>query len=252
MRRPLRSDLLSRVKVQTIRVVPVHLGNVDRVVRQMIAARGMEIWHDEAKTALVTKIKEQIEKVKAAHAQWVDDPSQLPMNLPVFFHRREIGQVIDMINAYVTHSRSRGTRRADNQVMPADVEFIYRPASVLRPRESGTRGPSGSSSVQSSVWSLDDVKSLLGSTTQNWVLFQFLYERRYSRPTEHEIVEVLTAAEKWGKHKEVTKVVSALRKRLERKDLASSGFTRARLTSAWLTTHSSAALITQPGALTNI
>jgi hypothetical protein len=157
--RPLRSDLLSRVKVQTIRVVPVHEGNVERIVQQMVAARCTgnfaERWEDakgEAIDTLVEKFKEQIQRVALRQSAWEAGQSSgsSVVDLPFFGHRREIGQVIDLINAYVEHARKRGARRSNPKVTKFDVEFIYRPSSVLMTANSAvTVATTASSKVDS-------------------------------------------------------------------------------------------------------
>src|SRR5205085_8402554 len=92
-----------------------------------------ERWEDEAINTLVERFKAQIEKINLAQAKWeAGESSGSPLShLPFFGHRREIGQVIDLIQAYVEQARRRGVRRSDQRVTKRDVNFIYRPSSVL-------------------------------------------------------------------------------------------------------------------------
>jgi hypothetical protein len=142
LRKPLRADLLSRVKMQTIRVVPVQggqRGNVERVVKQMVRSREKDasssLWLDEAIKALVAKFEAQIHKVSEAQKHWEagDASGKFLFSYPFFGHRREIGQAIDLINSIVQHSRRRGERRENDKVTAADVNRVFRPAALLVP-----------------------------------------------------------------------------------------------------------------------
>lgn len=230
--RPLRSDLLSRVKVQTIRVVPVHEANVDRIVRQMVAARCTgnvsEHWEDgkgEAIDTLVEKFRLQIQKVVLRQAEWEagESSGKWVVDLPFFGHRREIGQVIDLINAYVGHAKRRGARRANPKVTKRDVEFIYRPSSVLMAAAIGS-----ANKPTAEPWTTIDQFRAVNAVNAGDILDHLLQLFLNHPNNQLEDSAVLTHLNKFEKKtasttrklaltpKRAKQKVSALRKKLER------------------------------------
>jgi len=126
--------LLFRVKGQTIRATPVTEENVDRIVRHAIATKSnCEIWSEDAVQALVGLVRSQISAVEGMDAGDGKRKATATVYKPVFGHRREIDRFIRLIEAYRVNAEQCGSRSRHKAISKRDVDFIYRPSSVLHP-----------------------------------------------------------------------------------------------------------------------
>lgn len=128
LQRPLREDLLFRVKGQIIRAVPVNSDNVAATINHLIEKSGYSgIWDDEARKYLEVKITELLVKI--------DEKTEIngsPVeNSMVFGHRRELVRIIDLANAYVKTAKNRGVRPEKDKITAEVIDLVWKPSAIV-------------------------------------------------------------------------------------------------------------------------
>ena len=129
----MRADLLFRVKGQTVRIDPVTTTNVedviDRFIRHSSSAAKWEprLGQPDPRQRLIEKITALIEAV--------DTTDKGPYR-PVFGHKREIRNAIDLIEVFAATARTRGSRPSSGEFITAEhVEAMFRPSGILLPAD---------------------------------------------------------------------------------------------------------------------
>lgn len=132
---PLRSDLLFRVKGQTIRATPVSSGkdgNVEDITRCLVLSHAKAEWAEDAIKQAIAIFKTQIEGVDKAEAMTPHEREQRLDHLPIFGHLREIGRFIELADAYVLTHNECGGRRLEGKVTAEVVKWLWKPSAVYR------------------------------------------------------------------------------------------------------------------------
>lgn len=126
LRRPLRVDLLFRVKGQVIRAEPVTHSNVAAAIDRAITNAKVYVgWSKGARDALELAVKSLLTNIS-------DDGESSDRG--VFFafgHRRELSRVVNLANARVLTAKERGLRRQSDLVTAEDVDAVWKPSRVL-------------------------------------------------------------------------------------------------------------------------
>lgn len=137
LERPLREDLLFRLKGYVIRVEPINTSNAERFVRSTVERAGGENWDSEAIAHLTELVKAQAQEVEA-HSENLA-PTNRP---PSFGHRREIRRIVTLANAFVHGAIERGMRGVSQKVTSDVVDHIWKPSRVdLLPAGAGAATP---------------------------------------------------------------------------------------------------------------
>lgn len=206
MARPLRSDILFRVKGQTVRAVPVTENNLRRIVSHMIATKSdPRLWEDyenpmddRAVGFLIKTLRNQIRDVAQAR------PDQT--ELPVFGHRREIDRLIRLIEAYREKARRRGARPEGQKITRADVDFIFRPAAVLNPNTS-SGGKHSVAPGGTQPWTKEKIlqEGLVEENSNEFFLLEVLLESFATLLTEAKALEAVNTKLTTAGKPEITK-----------------------------------------------
>lgn len=127
LEKPLREDLIFRVKGQIVRAMPVTAENVKETLRHFIARSGSaDRWEETAESYLADKLIGLLSSIKEA----VDGGAGDTHALPTFGHRRELVRIVTLANAFVTKARKRGLRPAQEKVTKEVVDIIWKPSVV--------------------------------------------------------------------------------------------------------------------------
>ncbi len=146
--RPLRNDLLHRVRFQVIRAEPVVADNIERILREMIARKPAVVWHEDAIGYFVAEIKKMIQP--GAKPRPATKPGFI--RRASFGHRRELQRVVDLVWEYSKSVSVRGVRDAGLKMTKAGsleaqkglIERLWRPAMIV----STDRGASKATQVE--------------------------------------------------------------------------------------------------------
>jgi hypothetical protein len=158
MERPLREDLVFRVKGQVVRAERITVKNVEKALRHFVSQFAKQKdrvikWDDSAYKYLVPELQEQLEAIDKA----VKEGRANKGELPAFGHRRELVRIVKLANAYVAKATSRGLRHGEDVVTAKVIERVWKPSVVLSYEASpsvntaGTHPPEASPVVESSV-----------------------------------------------------------------------------------------------------
>jgi len=127
LEKPLREDLIFRVKGQVVRAMPVTAENVKETLYHFIARSGAaDRWEEEAKSYLAGKLISLLSSIKEA----IDEGPKAVHALPTFGHRRELVRIVTLANAFVTKARKRGLRPAREKVTEDVIDIIWKPSVV--------------------------------------------------------------------------------------------------------------------------
>jgi hypothetical protein len=128
MERPIREDLIFRVKGQVVRAERITKSNVEKALRHFVIQSGKaKKWSEDAYKYLVPKLKEQLELIEKA----VKGGQPGAGELPAFGHRRELDRIVKLANAYVTNPAVRGLRDDEDVVTGKVIERVWKPSVVL-------------------------------------------------------------------------------------------------------------------------
>jgi MoxR-like ATPase len=133
--RPLRNDLLHRVRFQVIRAEPVVADNIERILREMIARKPRVVWHEDAIGYFVEEIKMMIKPGTEAR------PATKPgfIRRASFGHRRELQRVVDLVWEYAQSVLARGVRDAGLEAIETEsleaqkslIARLWQPAMIV-------------------------------------------------------------------------------------------------------------------------
>ena len=121
----LREDLVFRVKGQIIRVSPVDESNLRAEFEREITKHGIP-W-DTTKSGAVVYIVEELRKVLVANREATATGRPPPF---AFGHRREIGRIVRLANAFVTGAADRGVKGIPRKVTREIVATLWKPSMV--------------------------------------------------------------------------------------------------------------------------
>jgi MoxR-like ATPase len=124
-----RGDLVSRLKGQVIKTTEVNQKNVEDWVRHFSETTSEVPWTENAKDYFVEVLSEHIEKLDDLHSG-----DQREREIPFFANRREIQQVVELADTYVSTAQHRGLRDIGDEVTPAVIDRVWNPSSVLLPQ----------------------------------------------------------------------------------------------------------------------
>ena len=132
MERPLREDLIFRVKGQVVRAERITADNVEKALRHFVSQfadqRGKVVkWDDSAYEYLIPELQKQLKAIDKA----VKEGREGAGELPAFGHRRELVRIVKLANAYVSNAAGRGLRRGVDAVTREVVERVWKPSVVL-------------------------------------------------------------------------------------------------------------------------
>lgn len=128
--RPLRQDLLERVKGYVIRTEGFTESNVEHWMEFLLSSYASVRWSQSAKQCVIEQIKETLKTIsgreKAREERRLTDGT-----LPVFGHMRELEYVIRRVDAYVSGWTERGFRDPPSEVTPEIVKKLWKPSFML-------------------------------------------------------------------------------------------------------------------------
>lgn len=129
--RPLRQDLLFRVKGQVIRTMPIDAKNVNAAIRHFVDRRPDVPWTESAINRLSLLLERQIEDVQRADAaaRQVEEGGKAA-RFAAFGHRREVDRMVLLANAYVRGARLRGLRGISEVVTPKIIDKLWAPSAI--------------------------------------------------------------------------------------------------------------------------
>ncbi len=124
LQRPLRADLLFRLKGQIIRSAPVTLINLERTVNHFIKHSSHPgFWeNDKATPHLITRLSEAI--------ALSEEPPPTGRRT-IFGHRREISRIVRLCNLYVDSAAERGERYSTKEVTPDIIDKLWKHSWVV-------------------------------------------------------------------------------------------------------------------------
>lgn len=105
LERPLRQDLLFRVKGQVIRATPITRSNIDEVIRHFVelqAEAGGPKWSGEARACLSGELRALLDRVERASSSGGEE------NRPAFGHFREVDQIFRLASHLYNGAKDRG------------------------------------------------------------------------------------------------------------------------------------------------
>lgn len=144
LQRPLRIDLLHRVRFQEIRTEPITKDNVAYLLDGMIARKtGPTVkWDADAKRFLVA----EIEKIIDPNAPSKPASTSGFTRRASFGHRRELNRVVNLVWEYAKTTGPRGVRDADLEAQPDGsflakkglIQSLWSPAMIVSVAPAGT------------------------------------------------------------------------------------------------------------------
>lgn len=128
--RPIREDLIFRIKGQVIRAEAVTPENVEACVRHF-TERSNEKWENEAVARLIGKVRMLLDLIatreRSREALDGNESGALAGEpIPAFGHRREIDRFVSLASEYVRTADERGLRTIGNSVTADIVERLWR------------------------------------------------------------------------------------------------------------------------------
>lgn len=139
----LREDLVFRVKGQVIRVQPVDESNLESELKREIEkhrGRNGVSW-DTTRGGAIDYLVEELGKVLAANTEAAASGRTPPF---AFGHRREIGRIVRLANAFVTGAADRGIKGLPQRVTREVVARLWRPSMLAASRQIADVSPSHS------------------------------------------------------------------------------------------------------------
>jgi Sigma-54 interaction domain len=178
LEKPLREDLIFRIKGQVIRAESITVHNVEETLDHFISQSKDPLkWTKGARSHLLKKLIKQLSAIESA----VQLGNTNGKDLPAFGHHRELSNIIKLADTYVAHAKARGLRSSEDDITEEIIDLIWEPSVVrsysvfspdndLNSQDSKKVSPAGQSEVVDGV--LDTVKEFFkknGNTlSSNW------------------------------------------------------------------------------------
>lgn len=212
MKRPLREDLIFRVKGQVVRAERITAANVEKAFRHFVNQSGeAHRWKPDAYNYLLPRLQAQLEAIEKAVMQG----RAISGELPAFGHRRELDRIVKLANAYVASAAGRGLRNNQDAVTARVVERVWKPSVVL----SYETAPA-TAALQSSRTELED-EDLLASEELLTLIENFFAGRTPTLPSGwrrkrakdrgidfHDVIKQMAASDQSDERKQLRMLIT--------------------------------------------
>lgn len=142
LEKPLREDLIFRIKGQVIRAESITVHNVEETLDHFISqSRDPLKWTKGARSYLLKKLRNQLSAIDSA----IQSGNTNGKDLPAFGHHRELSNIIKLADTYVAHAKARGLRSSEDDITEKVIDLIWEPSVV---RSYGVFSPDNDSDFQ--------------------------------------------------------------------------------------------------------
>jgi len=129
--RPLREDLLHRVKGQIVRAEAIDENNARISLERLVEDKGGPAWAEDAKMFVEGEIRKTLKAIDAAMSDLPKGSRGSKGSMPPSFgHKRELVRIVTLVNAFMATAQARGIRAIGPRVTREIVERIWRPSLV--------------------------------------------------------------------------------------------------------------------------
>lgn len=212
LNRPIRPDLILRVKGFVIRAEGITMDNYTEAVGRVIEDSN-STWHPDARTYLEGAILGRIKAVEEAMSQL--SAGHTVEQLPLFGHWRELRQIVRLA---VSHARARpsmGVRPVTDEgtVLEDDVRAVWQPGSISVQTAAPHSPSSGwARAAENSRWTYQDFLSsqIIRESTDEARLLELLFrnpDQSYTGEQIRSLANIQT--------KNIVSLASRLRRKLE-------------------------------------